>query len=327
MRKNAITRIIIWSIVLVLLLGILFTFLIGGFRGWHSGLPSFYPGFNYKESSSYSVGAFNLEEPVSNLNVNWLGGSISIESYEGDVIAVTETGALKENEALRWRLRNGTLTIYPRRSFWFFGFGFGATLQKDLMIRIPASWSSLSEISIDSVSAKISLGGLALSELEIDNVSGNIALSGMQADEISIDNVSGSVTLSGISGGILNLDSVSGEIICTDTRLTALDCDTVSGGASFAGSLKRLDLNTASGSVRIESDQMLDEISSDSVSGGVTVVMPDGDGFSAEMDSISGSLNSDFPLTSRGDRRIYGNGGADYSFDSVSGDANLLLKK
>ena len=324
MKKTAIIQIVIWSVVLVLLLGVLAAYLLGGFQGWAPFHFSINSGFHYQDASSYSIGSCTINEAVSDLNIRWINGSVTIDRYDGKEISVTEERNLQEDDQLRWHLQDGVLTIQPRKAFWFLRFH--SFPEKNLVIRIPADWSTLNKVSIDVTSSTVDLAKLGITQLDIDGVSGTVTLSDLQTQEMKIDTVSGGVLLNNVAGNSLKIDEVSGEVTCRDTKLSSLDCDTVSGSTSFSGSLENLNYNAISGNVKIECDQQLRQIHTDTVSGSLAVTMPEGTGFTAKMDSVSGSFSSDFPLVIKEDQRIYGDGSADYSFDSVSGDVTLLKK-
>ena len=61
-----------------------------------------------------------------------------------------------------------------------------------------------------------------------------------------------------------------------------------------------LQLNTTSGNADLTTSAALDSLRSDSVSGTVTVVMPDNGGFDLSFHKLSGSFHSDFPTTQDG---------------------------
>lgn len=65
-------------------------------------------------------------------------------------------------------------------------------------------------------------------------------------------------------------------------------------------------------------------MSCDTVSGGVTLTLPENGGFSAALDSVSGDLTVDgFAGSLHRDEFVYGQGGPAYEFDSVSGDVRI----
>ena len=61
----------------------------------------------------------------------------------------------------------------------------------------------------------------------------------------------------------------------------------------------------------------------DGVSGRITIALPETAGFTAKLDTVSGSLSCAFPGTLGSDLVVVGDGNADYSFDTVSGSVSI----
>ena len=68
-----------------------------------------------------------------------------------------------------------------------------------------------------------------------------------------------------------------------------------------------------------------DQITTDTVSGKVTVSIPENDGFCYYKDTLSGKLQCDFSVTQEEDKGTYKNGKSEFSFHSLSGD--ITIKK
>lgn len=299
--SRRVTQFVLSLVVLVLLSAAFFEFLPNG--------ESIRLGFSRDylfEDSAFNIGGAEIEQPVSTVDIAWINGSVTVEYYDGTAVRLQESDGLTAPEQLRWRLQDGKLTVFPRRSFWFFGlFYIGDLPEKNLTLQLPA--------------------GTILNRLEINAVSAAVDLAEVTAKDIKVEQVSGNTALRQVSGNDLELDTTSGQLECTDCTFNALNCTTVSGKILYKGTLSELEIDAVSGDSRIESDQMLQDINCDSVSGDFRLTMPDGSGFRLEKDSVSGDLKSDFPLSSAGDEQIYGNGSAEYSFDTVSG--NIYLEK
>lgn len=126
-------------------------------------------------------------------------------------------------------------------------------------------------------------------------------------EELTEDTVSADVTISGIGTKWLNVDTVSGNVEYDGHITDELSYDTVSGDGKF----------------RLISTPK--EISTDTVSGDITVALPSSASFDAEFDTVSGDMNCGFPVQKDkgGDFRC-GTGDSDFSFDSVSGDVDIL---
>ena len=144
---------------------------------------------------------------------------------------------------------------------------------------------------------------------------------GMVPEELEITTVSGEIGLNQFSCAEAALKTVSGNIDIIGCDVTALECESVSGDLDFNGNLQQLDWEGVSGNAELTVAAMPGKIRADCVSGDITVTMADGPGFTVETDTASGDFRCDFPLVNS---RRYGDGSADYQFESVSG--NIYLK-
>ena len=68
---------------------------------------------------------------------------------------------------------------------------------------------------------------------------------------------------------------------------------------------------------------VIPEITPGFVSGNITLTIPEGNGFTAELDTVSGKFNCDLPVVMRGDKRIHGDGSAEFEFDTTSADVTV----
>lgn len=124
----------------------------------------------------------------------------------------------------------------------------------------------------------------------------------------------------------LKINVVSGEVSAEGLMARECHVDTVSGGVQlgFASEMRLMAMNTVSGDVTLRFAQAPDAIDADAVSGDVTLLLPAGEGFTAEVDSVSGSVAGDLPMTREGkDRYACGSGACSIDVDTVSGDVRF----
>jgi hypothetical protein len=148
-------------------------------------------------------------------------------------------------------------------------------------------------LDASGVSADIEVTG-ASGDIRAQSVSGDVTLADVSGD-VQSSSVSGNVNVRGGTVGTINANSVSGDII------VAIDALSGTGDLTFT-----------------------------TVSGDVEATLPGGLGADVQMNTVSGELNSEFPLTVQGDRderrsirgRI-GTGGRSLRFSTVSGDVVL----
>ena len=284
MKRNAIARIIIWSLVSVLLTSLLVVGISSSpssfFTGdWSSGII----GVTYKNSARYNVGGGTVTDEFHSIKVNWTNGKINIEAYDGEDTVITETEVAEKENKLRWRVEDGVLKIQQMAAGM--RFGLKQTPKKTLTVKIPSNVAEgLKAVTSDSVSAEVTITGISASDkIEIDTVSGGANLKNIKTEKLDIDTVSGSIKAAG-EFTELESDSVSGDVtISTATPLKKLDCD--------------------------------------STSGNISLTIPKDSGFTLKADTVSGDISCGLPAVSESkNRRVCGDGSADFETDTVSGD-------
>ena len=112
MKRNAIARIIIWSLVAVLLTSLLVVGISSSPSSFFTGDWSFgIIGVTYKNSALYNVGGGTVTDEFHSIKVNWTNGKINIESYDGEDTVISETEVAEKENKLRWRVEDGVLKI------------------------------------------------------------------------------------------------------------------------------------------------------------------------------------------------------------------------
>ena len=315
MHNHAALRLVLWSVVALLLVAILLFFLLGGahrfkfLKNWTAGVIS----HTYPNGEKYTVGDTTLTEPVRDIRINWISGTVTI-CVRDDItdIRLTETidgtapdAANDPDRQMHWLLDDHVLYIQYCASKVFTGsIHWG---DKQLTVEIPAAYvTSLEHLSIDAVSAGVEGNGLS------------------SLQELEIDSVSGSVQLQNISSSRAKISTVSGEIRLHEVAFDTLDLDTTSGKAEISGCLGRVKLDTTSGALRLTSRTPLHALDADTVSGDIDLYLPeDTEGFTVNFDHVSGKFSCAFPMTSQKDTYIYGKGVALFAVDTVSGDVRI----
>lgn len=178
-KRNAVIRIVVSAIIIAALISVL----IAGIRG-HKGFSfiSFnFGGNSYSNADKYTSGDITYSaESLDELYIDWVSGDIQIEVYDGDVIEIfeTETEKLSKEERVHSYFDDGVLRIqYRKAASWGFNFN---DLNKDLHIRIPR---------------KLNDGERILEKMSIDNVSADITINDVQVEDYRVDTVSGDVTI------------------------------------------------------------------------------------------------------------------------------------
>lgn len=309
MKNSAIVRIVIWSVVIVFLIAAVAVVIFGESWGLGDNISfGIGPGYKYSDASSYSIGDFSANaDSVSSLDVEWISGSVSISEHDGDEIKVSEVGSEDEDTVMRYRIKDGKISIRFCKSGWnsaVFGIG-DKTLHKDLTILVPKG-KQFKDIDMELVSAKLDVDaeGLSAEDLDIETVSGAVNIDNFTAEDINIEAVSGSVTLRNVS-------------------CKAVDIETVSGRINYYGAAGEIDFNTVSGSTESELAEAPRRLSIETVSGSSTVKMPK-TGIKASIDRVSGDITAFGEDISKCDDITLGDGYMELDVSTVSGDVDII---
>ena len=284
MKRNAIARIVIWSLVAVLLTSLLVVGISSSPSSFFSGDWSLGTiGVTYKNSALYNVGGGTVTDEFQSIKVNWTNGKINIEAYDGEDTVISETEVAEKENKLRWRVEDGVLKIQQMAAGM--RFGLKQTPKKTLTVKIPSNVAEgLKAVTSDSVSAEVTITGISAN------------------DKIEIDTVSGGANLKNI-------------------KTEKLDIDTVSGSIKAAGEFTELESDSVSGDVTVSSATPLKKLDCDSTSGNIRLTIPKNSGFTLKADTVSGDISCGLPTVSESkNRRVCGDGSADFETDTVSGD-------
>ena len=212
-NKRAVVKIVIWSVVFCLL-GLL---LLGGVTGVSTdvtvfGLPGIHldlGGFTYEDANEYSVGNASVKAPVTDLEIVWLVGDVTVIPSDAEEIRITEDYSGDDDDLrLRWLLKDGKLTVQFRKPVVF---GKAHAVSKKLTVAIPAAvLEAMDEVEITTVSGDVTFTGNA-DELTLDAVDGDITVKG-DIGELEINSVKGKLTF---TGGVRSAD-----MSCVDTTVT-----------------------------------------------------------------------------------------------------------
>ncbi len=299
MKTNAIIRIVIFSLVILVLSSIL----VGGIalrdRGFdwvyrlHQGSEEVSPisadsaeHHENEENHDYASSAQRTSGKIDELSIDWASGSITIRPGDTDEILYEETGDFDSANAMVAKVSGSKLTIQYCKdgSFLKGGFSFGGSLHKDLTITVPRDWVCR-ELEIDVASADLDIRDLTIQEFDFDGASGRCTLTDCAVGEMSLDTASGDITFSG--------------------TLDALDCD------------------SASAKLQLELRNAPRSIDMDTASGSLTMVLPEDCGFTVSLDALSGRFSSDFATTTQNGHHIYGDGSCKINVSSMSGGVTI----
>jgi len=260
--------------------------------------------------------------PTGGVTVSNIEGSVRVIGWSNAQVEITGTlGA--DVEELEITGDESELRIdvkAPKHPEW---------LETDLVLRIPVAAS----IEVETVSATVEVESLTGS-VDLESVSGWVKTSG-RPSELSVETVSGDITVAE-SAPRTDLASVSGSIK-VDLATGRLDAESVSGAIRVEnGSLESASFETVSGDISYAGDIVgRGSYDFESMSGGVTVLVPSGVSAQFDITTFSGSIDNDIgPEAERASKYTpekelsfsTGSGGARVSIESFSGSIKIKTR-
>ncbi|MBQ9801761.1 MAG: DUF4097 family beta strand repeat protein [Clostridia bacterium] len=324
-RNRLILPIVLISIIAVITVCIF----VAGSYGLPFGL--FTHGIDANLSKYTNHGNATMTAPVERLSISWTAGHVTVEPYDGETVEIYETQngntVAEVNDEMHWFLEDGHLRIrFDGKGY--FRFGFKKQQEKQLIVRVPRSSTLLASLSLDVVSADLTVKGIGTKgALSVSSVSGNATLTDISAKLFRYDAVSGALSLTNGQLSHINVDTTSGNVTLANATATECDFDTTSGNITLLDcAFGSIDADTTSGDLCITSPQALASLSFDTTGGDLLLTLPaDHAGFTAELDTTGGEFASDFPTTTAEDTHRTGDGSLQIEMDSTGG--NLTIKK
>ena len=133
------------------------------------------------------------------------------------------------------------------------------------------------EASVESMSGSVVVND-AVGNVSVETVSGRIEVSGVAGD-LNAESVSGRLTLTGIDGDIVT-ESVSGAISITGAKSRTVSAESVQGSVTYDGTID------PSGNYSFATH-----------AGALTLAVPANAGATVTLETFSGTVDSDFPVT------------------------------
>ena len=297
MKANAIVRIVLFSLAILILLGILGsvmlarTFLIdvreSGVVEVINEVLSVDESGNIRIDGNGRSGEYDAAQ-IHDLKIEWVAGNIIIQPADTNTVHFEESAVSDSDYQMVVKRSGDKLTLkFCEESImnWGVGVSINSNLKKDLVVTVPRDWTC-DTLEIDTASARVEISDLQLNEVDFDGASGLLVLD--------------------------NCDIVE------------LDIDTASGDVEFSGVLKDLDFDAASAKFEGDFYQVPNRLDLDAMSGDMTITLPDYCGFEVDHDSMSGSFESDFQFSTNGKLYQCGDGACKITVSSMSGDIKIL---
>ena len=223
---------------------------------------------------------------IREIKIEWISGSVTVEPGDVQEITFLESGNGTDKYDMVWKQSDDELVIQYSKDSSIAGFGlhFGDG-SKDLTITVPRGW--------------------VCDSLELDTASTDLTVRDMIIREVEIDSASGTAKFEN----------------CT---ISSLDVDTASGDVTFTGSLSELDFDAASASFTGVLENVPDRVKMDSMSGDLTLTLPEDAGFTVSLDAMSSDFSSDFPTVKKNKSYVCGDGHCKIDVSAMNGDVAIL---
>lgn len=183
-------------------------------------------------------------------------------------------------------------------------------------------------LSVDAQSAPVTASGTR-GELSVDVGAGEVRISQAQGD-LDVDTGSGSVEVTGFQGSVLSIDTGSGDVTGSDLTGDQLSVETGSGEIRLtAVSSPRVSLETGSGGVTAELRKDVASLEVETGSGDVAIRAPASLGAKVAIETSSGDIETDFPLSVTRHARDHvegtiGDGQGSIEIETGSGGISLM---
>lgn len=185
MKRNAIARIIVYSVLALVLTGVM----VGGIVA-NGFMFSF-----HEEDGTVITGekaTFDAAK-IKKIEIDWAAGAVSIKAADSDHISVSEVSPEDSKYKMTYRISGDTLKLSFSKGKVGIGFGNWNIPNKDLCITVPRDWLC-EELEIDGAALEIDIEGLSVKSLNLDGASCDLQFTG-SVDQVDIDGASADIKL------------------------------------------------------------------------------------------------------------------------------------
>lgn len=269
-KTNAIIKISVFGVIGLICLSILLSLLSDYSFG----------GIAFGKTRYYNVGNASIgDKSINSITISWVDGEVNVETYDGETVEITETGATDDDNKLRWYVSGNNLDIVFRKSALL---AFNVNYEKALTVKIPNSLlTNLQRLEIETVNSFVSIKDVSATQLDIECVSQTAEILNSTFDSVLIEGVSANV--------------------------------------NFEGNVNYFDVETVSGKINCKFLSNPQTVNIEAVSGNAEIYLNKNCGFTAIADGISNKVTTDFAVTTIDGKITFGDGLTKIYLDNVSG--------
>ena len=282
--------------------------------------------FEYGDIDEFLVGGATISEKIDAVVIDWPAGKVSVKNTSDDKISFSETSdkELTDDMKLRYHVDGTTLFIvYSLPKIISL-----KNTNKNLKLDLPETFAANS-FTVYLASADIEAERIVSKNTIINSASGSIGVNVEGADRIELSAASGDIHLMQ-KGTVkeIEIDTASGKVSAVTGNIGELSIDTASGDVELSSdSVGKFDFETASGKVKLGIRDAFNDGEIETASGGVTLTLPEKQGFALEYDTASGDFDSGLPLKMNNGGYVYGDGSARLEVETASGGLQIFEYK
>jgi DUF4097 and DUF4098 domain-containing protein YvlB len=213
MKTNAIIRIVLFTLGILILGSILFACI--GFRLFT--FDGIYQMETHSDQTLMDEAYVADPAQIKSIHIQWAAGDISIEPNDSlEYIQVSESECDEEYRMV-CKESGSTLTIqFCKSSKNFISFGTNIDSKK-LVIKVPASWICQT-LEIEAASADVEVSNMTIEKLDFDSASGWCNIKNCTVTDMDVDAASGDLYFSGV------LDTLEFDGASADCNLILSKC-------------------------------------------------------------------------------------------------------
>ena len=277
----------------------------------------------YDNADKYSAGDREFSEEITRVDIEWRSGSVTVSEQDGSTVSVTETCSedLSDSKKVHTWLEGSVLHIRFSASGETF---FSSTPEKKLSVKLPKDLK-LEAFDYSGSSADTSFENITAGAVRADSSSGGLNFTSCTADSFKLEASSGDIKLDQKgSTDSIKAETSSGKITLSAEDAGEIITESSSGDQSVkAGKAGKLSTEASSGEVELHLSAMPSDLKIHTSSGDAALYLPKDADFKGVIDTSSGEIRSDLPMSNSGSSYTCGAGTNSLSIETSSGDISV----
>jgi len=283
-------------------------------------------GFGYGIDSTGNIST----DGVDKITIRSISSEVKISTHDSDQVNAhfygNVIGFSEENIPYMEVEKNGkealVRIVYPVNT--------SVNIREDtkLNVMIPEDWDQ--NIEIKSISGNIAADQLTGEDITLNTTSGRIEVSEIKASgTVSVSSISGNCNIDSLISEYAKINTTSGDTTVDSLKAEDIKFRTISGYAKLNVAVEEAELDSTSGSIDVDFSSGFDKISAKSISGSIKLGIPSEAEFTADLKTISGSIDCrDFSMNilSSSERVLkgqVGSGDGKINISTTSGDIKI----